>query len=62
MTHKEKKRLVRLRKAKRTAIYFLLLLTFPISVPLIFAWAIANSPDSSTQYSAMHWDDNNLMY
>lgn len=54
MTYKEKKRLVRLRKAKRTAIYFLLLLTFPISVPLIFAWAIANSPDSSTQYSAMH--------
>lgn len=61
MTYKEKKRLVRLRKAKRTAIYFLLLLTFPLTFPLICAWVIANSPDSSTQYSAMHWDDNNLM-
>ena len=62
MTYKEKKRLVRLRKAKRTAMFILVLLTFPISFPLIYAWEIANSPDNSTQHSAMHWNDNNLTY
>lgn len=49
MTYKEKKHMVRLRKAKRTVLFLLVLITFPISFPLIADLVTAESPDSSTQ-------------
>lgn len=62
MTYKEKKHMVRLRKTKRTVLFLLVLITFPISFPLIADLVTAESPDSSTQYNAMLWNDyNNLM-